>query len=331
MSELVTAEQKQATIFDALEKMEPQFKLVLGKAIPAERFLRVCLTQMRRLPKLAECTKPSLLGAFMECASLNLEPGVNGACWLLPFRNKGTMEATFVIGYKGLLDLCWRSQMVSAVYADVVYDDDAFEWQRGTDAWIKHRPAGTTIDPDRITHAYAVIETIYSGKMFEVCTREQIDKVRDRSPSGQKATSPWTTDFAPMAKKTALKLVGKLAPTSTELARAIELDDLAEAGVAQHLGDVVDIGEVKSEPVTPPAEPPPAPAEPKGQDAPVSYRHNCGHTSNTPDGCNEVNCENGVPPDEGSSVSGDKCPGCNRHVEFLKDMGHAAGCTEVAP
>jgi recombination protein RecT len=236
MPELVPYEQKAKNVQALIQKMAPEFGRVLSKSVTPERFVRVALTQVRRIPKLAECDPMSLIGAFMEAAQLNLEVGVNGQAWVLPFKQ----EATLVLGYKGLVDLAYRSGQVIAVFADCVYEGDLFDWERGTTPFIRHKPCGAE-DPKTITHAYAIIETVHHGKPFEVVTRAAINKVRARAPSTGASRSPWVTDFPAMCKKTAVKLVCKLAPASPQLRRAIELDDMAELGQAQHLGDVVDV------------------------------------------------------------------------------------------
>ena len=71
----------------------------------------ICLAQE---PKLATCTRASLIGAMLEIASLGLEPGVLGEAWLIPFkdRKRNVTEAQVVIGYKGMLELARSSGRV---------------------------------------------------------------------------------------------------------------------------------------------------------------------------------------------------------------------------
>ena len=235
--ELTKQSDRLKQIHASLEKMRPQFKLVLGRAVTPERFVRVCLTEMRRIPKLADCNGDSLLGAFMTAAQLQLEPGINGQCWVLPYGR----EAKIVIGYQGLLDLSWRSAMVSSVTAECVYQGDEFDYQMGDDPFIRHKPMGKTKDPKDITHAYAVIETTTHGKIRKVMRKDELDEVRDNAPSARASSSPWKTHYAEMCKKTTLRRACKLGPSSIEMRRAIALDELAEIGKAQHLGDAIDV------------------------------------------------------------------------------------------
>ena len=101
--------------------MSDGFKTQLRFALPKsgvtpERMARIALTEIRRNPKLANCSIESLMGAVMECAQLGLEPGSTGFCWIIPYGQ----EATFQLGYKGLLQLLWRSDQIASIQSEVV-------------------------------------------------------------------------------------------------------------------------------------------------------------------------------------------------------------------
>lgn len=211
--------------------MLEQFRSALPKRILPERFARVAMTAVRRDQKLALCSQPSFLAALMNAAQLGLEPGVLGQCWILPFNG----EAQLIIGYRGLIQLAWRSGQVADIYGHAVHDGDLFDWQLGTERWIKHRPKPDTgKEASRITHSYAVFEPITGGrKSFRVLELVEIDRHRLRSPAvraGKK--TPWDTDFEEMAIKTAFLALLKWAPLSVELERALELDEASHAGMA---------------------------------------------------------------------------------------------------
>ena len=48
-----------------------------------------------------------------------------------------------MIGYKGLIDLCYRSGEVSTVQAHTVYENDTFEYELGLDNKLRHVPASS--------------------------------------------------------------------------------------------------------------------------------------------------------------------------------------------
>jgi len=228
MSQLVKKEDQIRSIQAMVDQMKGQFGRVLARQIGAERFTRICQTELRTVRGLAECDPDSILGAFLKCATLNLEPGVNGQCWIIPFKGK----AQFMPGYQGLLDLAWRSEQISSVSAEVVYKGDEFEYELGDSPFIRHRPAGNRNAADLI-YAYAVLHTTTRGKIRAVLNEGDIALVRKASSAGNHG--PWQTHTASMWKKSALKQACKLGPSSSELRSAIALDDLREVGKDQHL------------------------------------------------------------------------------------------------
>ena len=64
-----------------------------------------------------------------------------GQAYLIPFKNKGVLECQFQLGYKGMLDLAYRSGEVSVIQAHTVYENDMFEYELGLDPKLKQIPA----------------------------------------------------------------------------------------------------------------------------------------------------------------------------------------------
>ena len=85
-------------------------QIVGGKDGP--RFISSLVSAVQTNPQLQECTKPSLLSAALLGHSLNLSPSPQlGQYYMVPFNNKkkGTVEAQFILGAKGLIQLAIRS------------------------------------------------------------------------------------------------------------------------------------------------------------------------------------------------------------------------------
>ncbi len=243
MSEMVPAKKATMSVVDVLQspQMLAQIKMALPKHITAERLARIALTQLRQTPKLLECTRESLLGAIMQCAQLGLEPGTLGQCWLIPYGK----EATFILGYRGMAQLAWRSSQIASIAARAVFEGDVFAYDFGTDE-IKHQPGGTT-DPAKLTHVYAIVRTSNGGRLWDVMTRAEVEAIRKRSRAGE--SGPWKTDYAEMAKKTVMRRLFKIAPLSAELQTAMALDDAADQGISQGLD--FDLPEPEVKDVTP--------------------------------------------------------------------------------
>ncbi|HEX9640551.1 MAG TPA: recombinase RecT [Candidatus Krumholzibacteria bacterium] len=240
MSQMVPVTEKINTIAKHMqaEGFLRQLRMALPRSgVTAERMARIFITEVRRQPKLAECSIESLMGAAMQCAQLGLEPGPMGLAYIIPYGR----EAQLQLGYKGILNLIWRSEQISSIQAEVVYERDEFAWANGIPPKLHHVPAHG--ERGKATHAYAVIGTTAGGWIFRVMTASEVDKHRDRFSKAGKG-SPWDTDWPEMACKTLLKRTAKRAPISTEAQAAIGLDDRAELGVAQE----IDVTPPKTEP-----------------------------------------------------------------------------------
>lgn len=232
--------QKSGDVLALMQKpsMLAQLRHALPKHVTAERLSRIVMTELRRTPKLLECERKSLLGAILQCAQLGLEPGVLGQAWLVPYGN----EVQLIVGYRGMAQLGWRSGQISSINARAVYTADHFVYDFGSDK-LEHRPFDEDEDPDALTHAYAIIHTTMGGRLWDVMSRKQIEKVRARSAAGK--SGPWKTDYAEMCKKTVLRRLFKIAPQSAEMQRAMQLDDAADTGDSQGLGVDIELdGEV---------------------------------------------------------------------------------------
>lgn len=219
--------------------MIAQLRMALPRHVTPERLARIVMTNLRQTPELLKCTRESLLGAVMQAAQLGLEPGVLGQCYLVPY--KGT--ATLIIGYRGMAQLAWRSALVSSISSRAVFEGDHFFFDYGADK-LEHRPFGES-DPDKLTHAYAVIHTTHGGRLWEVMTRTEIETIRERSAAGKRG--PWVTDYTEMCKKTVLRRLFKIAPASAEMNRAMALEDAADVGESQGLEFDLPLGEYSVE------------------------------------------------------------------------------------
>ena len=62
-------------------------------------------------------------------------------------------------------------------------------------------------------------------------SRTEVEKVRAQSKAGQ--SGPWVSHFEEMAKKTVIRRLFKYLPVSIEIARAVGMDEQAEAGLPQ--------------------------------------------------------------------------------------------------
>lgn len=226
-----------ARITQLLSDNKAAIGLSLPRSMDADRFSRLLLTAVNTNPDLLGCDPKSFLAAGVQAAQLGLEPNdARGLAYLIPFRDKGVSKVQLIIGYRGMIDLARRSGMVSSINAFAVYEGDHFRYELGLNPSIEHVPSpDCDEDPAKLTHVYAVAK-VQGEPQFVVLTRKQVDKVRASSRGAQSQYSPWTSHFAEMALKTAIRRLAKYLPQSVEVANAIESDErplvLTDLGMA---------------------------------------------------------------------------------------------------
>ena len=203
---------------------------------------RIALNVIRSNPKLLECDVNSLMGAVLESAKLGLEPGIMGQSYLLPFKNNKTnrMEAQFIVGYRGLIDLVRRSGQVSTLEARTVYENDEFEYEYGLEDKLVHKP--TMEAKGKPIAYYAIAKLKDGGYSFIVMSHGEVERHRDKY-SKSKKFGPWVDEFNQMAKKTVLRQLIKYLPISVE--QLGNFDEASGTEVHQDLerSSVIDMGE----------------------------------------------------------------------------------------
>lgn len=222
-----------ATLRSLLEAPETRAAMerVLPKYLTVDRMIGLAMLAVTQQPKLLECRPQSVLQAIMQAAQLGLEVnGPLGHAYLVPYAN----ICQLIPGYRGLIYLAKRSGAIAAGEARLVYEGETFDVEYGTDPKIVHRPRWDIerID-DAIVAAYFVARLPDGTRQFEVMSRAEIERIRQRSRA--KDEGPWKTDFGEMARKTPTRRGLKYLPISNpeegrKLAMALELDNRFESG-----------------------------------------------------------------------------------------------------
>lgn len=240
----VTQSAEVATVQALLTSMEGEIQKALPKAAGGvERFMRICLTTIRTSPGLLKCSQASLLGAIMRSAQLNLEPcNVLGRAYLVPYGK----ECTFILGYKGMIELVRRSGQVKEFYAEIVYDNEPFDIVLGTERHIDHKPLPPSKRGDKMLGAYSVCIMTNGTRSFHWMWNEEIEYIRDTaSQSASHSSSPWKKYPTSMYKKTAVRQHSKWLPLSIEAQEAAAMDEAIEMGTAHNIylaeGEALDM------------------------------------------------------------------------------------------
>lgn len=209
---------------DFLEKLKPQMALALPKHMNADRMARLAMTAFSKDKNLQGADMKSIAASLMTAGALGLEPGVNGAGFLVAYG--GTCQ--FVPGWKGLVDLVSRSGRAT-VWTGAVFEGDDFDYALGDRPFVRHRPGDET-DPKKLTHVYAVGRVNGSEyPVIEVWTMGKVWKHRDKfNKQGTKHYSFREPEM--YARKVPLLQVLKYMPSSVEIANAIAVAEAADAG-----------------------------------------------------------------------------------------------------
>lgn len=208
------------------------FKSQVAAALPRhmtpDRMIRVACNAMIRAPKLEKCTKESFINCLLSLSAMGLEPDGRRA-HLIPFENKraGTVECTLIVDWKGLVELALRSGQIAKLHADVICENDEFDYDLGE---IKRHKIDFRQPRGNPFAAYAMAETKDGARFFQVMTRDEIEGIRDGSQGYKSAVkyggdSPWTTAPNEMWKKTVVRRLSKWLPLTPELQNAVEYED----------------------------------------------------------------------------------------------------------
>lgn len=214
----------------------------------SQEFITSITSAVNTNPALAECDPQTIISAALLGQSLHLKPSPQlGYFYMVPFNNrkKGTKEAQFQLGYKGLLQLAIRT----SEYIDI----DAIEIKegeyKGRDKFTG-RPKFEFVEDDDIREnlpvvgymAYFEMKNGYIKRLYWSKTKMEnhadtysmafdLEKYHDlqegKIPQNEqwKYSSFWYKNFDEMAKKTMLRqLLSKHGLLSTEMQKAVESD-----------------------------------------------------------------------------------------------------------
>lgn len=206
---------------------QKQINNFFGDEKKALKFLSSVVADTQRNPKLLECTPGTIINSYIMMAELELMPsGVSGEAYVLPYKNKGVMEAQFQLGYQGLVTLFYRAG-VQAIYSDIVREKDEIEVVNGG---VNHKvdPKLSNAARGKEIGAYVVIKfkDTMVGKYMHA---DDIMAIGQKfSKSFNTTLTPWKSENDPekwMWKKTVLKQMSKLLPKNETINKAIAYDN----------------------------------------------------------------------------------------------------------
>lgn len=233
------------SVLSFIKKNSSEFAKVIPQHMNADRMLRLALSAIRTTPHLSECTVQSVAVSLMACSALGLEPNTpQGHAYLIPYKCRISKRnepyrfeyrCQLIIGYRGLIELFYRSGAVQSVQAYPVFKGDQFSIKYGLNQDLVHIPCD---DPKRysekrLTHVYAIVRLKDGADpIWVVMDRNQIDMVKRRSKAGDEG--PWETDYISMAMKTVIRAISRFVPFSVDkISAASSAETAIEAGYAR--------------------------------------------------------------------------------------------------
>lgn len=200
--------------------------------------------------KLLQCKPNDLMAEALKAASLRLPLNKQlGQAYLLPFKNKGVMTPTLVIGTKGYLQLAMRTGKYETINADVVYEGEFNHYDKVTGkldlsgAQISNTPIGYFAyfkKKDGLTKLlYMTLDEVcryakqYSPtvKFFDKVDAEKLKEMAlKQAANGSGEGVGWYSNFESMAIKTVLRrLLSKWGELSIESNDITNLDEAPSA------------------------------------------------------------------------------------------------------
>jgi recombination protein RecT len=176
----------------------------------------------------------------MLTAQLGLEPGPLGHAYLVPYKK----ECTFILGYKGMIELARRSDRLGSIRAATVYEGDEFDYYE-TQSGPKLRHVECPPDERGPIVCDYAIASVRSGRAFLPHVKRlwpvEIEAARKRSQLGRLGKGPWQTDETAMRHKTCIRRLAPVLPMTPMFGVALDSDDRSVAGFSD--GEVVIEGE----------------------------------------------------------------------------------------
>ena len=273
------AQQSVMTMMNGLldgEKMRKRFDELLGKRAP--QFISSLVSMVNDNKDLQEAfyqSPKSVIKSALQAASYDLpiDPSL-GYAYIVPFNNKykdangnwqKKKEATFIIGYKGMTQLCLRTGAYKTIPDAVdVREGELVSYDRLTGEaefkWVEDEDLRETLP----IVGYAGYFKLKNGAEKTIyMTKKQIEAHERKNRKGEYMGKGWKEDFDGMARKTVIrKLCSKYALMSIQyqdtadrdtmnLATALATSDYPENAVPDDVVEYTDVtvddstGEIK--------------------------------------------------------------------------------------
>lgn len=210
---------------DYLQGRVDTFKTTLPPHINPDRFIAAAMTAAQLNPDLIACDRRSLFLALVRCAQDGLLPDGQEAA-IVPYKTK----ATYIPMYRGLLKKFRNSGQFKWVTAGIVYEGETYEhWIDESGEHFKHVPGDDNTGKKK-RRIYALATTKDGGSFIADLPMSDINK-RKAISRASRDDAPWKQWPDEMEKKTALRVLYKLLPSSSDLEQFMTRDEQESLGI----------------------------------------------------------------------------------------------------
>ena len=197
--------------FNALmskEGYQKRFNELLGKRSP--QFIGSLVTMINDDSNMLEVFRDnpnSIIKAALKAASYDLpiDPAL-GQAYIVPFRNKGKMEATFIIGYKGLYQLAVRTGVYKKINVVDVRQGELIKYDRLTEEvelqWYADEEEREKVP---IEGFCAYFELTNGMRKLLYWSKKKINAHEEKFRKGEFQSKGWRENWEAMAAKTVLR------------------------------------------------------------------------------------------------------------------------------
>ena len=195
---------------DGLRK---RFDELLGKRTP--QFMSSLVSLLNATPQLQEAffkSPMTVIQSALKAATFDLPIDPNlGFAYIVPFKNKGTPEATFIMGYKGMQQLALRTGAYKTLNVIDIREGELKKYNRLTeDIEIEFIDDEIEREKTPILGYVGYFRLINGTEKTIYMSLSQIKAHEQKHRKGEYMGKGWRDDFEAMCAKTVMRrLIGK--------------------------------------------------------------------------------------------------------------------------
>ena len=121
---------------------------------------------------------------------------------------------------EGVIKLMHNSGLIKTISAEVVYENDCFEYELGSKPHVKHIPLLVGDRGNRIC-VYCYVQTANDGEFVEILNMQEVEKCRQVA----KTQAVWSKWYDQMCKKTAIHRIAKRLPKNDAINSVVRIED----------------------------------------------------------------------------------------------------------